>query len=80
MEALLNQVNFDCLSIEYLSAINAKATPSNLQVIRNYFNNNQDDLLDALLNVDECRKAKGNAVIEQFTKVKRFNNKRRKSA
>jgi len=78
MESLINQINFDCLAIEYLSAITAKVTPHNIEVVRNEFKNDADALLDAILSVDEVRKSNKNGVI-LLTKVKRY-NRRRKTA
>jgi hypothetical protein len=80
MESLLKQLNYDIMSMEYLARIDAKLNPANLQVIRNYFNNDSDTLLDAILSMDECRKAKGNVIIEQFRKVKRYNRRRKTAA
>jgi len=76
MDDLLKQLDFDVKAIEYLSCINAKVTPSNLQVIRNEFKNDPDDLLEAILNIDEVRKCNKNGVILQ-TKVKRFSNRKK---
>lgn len=77
MDALLEQIQFDCLALEYLSIIEAKITPHNIQAVRDYFKNDADSLLDGILNIDHVRKSKNKTIF--LTKVKRF-NKRRKTA
>jgi hypothetical protein len=74
MDNLTNQLNFDCMAVQYLAIIEAKATSSNLQIIREQFKNNQDDLLDGILNIDEVRKSRNRVIIENFKKAKRRKN------
>jgi hypothetical protein len=78
MESLIKQINFDIKAIDYLKAITAEISPYNIQTARTCFNNNPDDLLDAIISIDEVRKCTKNAVILQ-AKVKRFNKRRKKA-
>jgi len=72
MDDLLNKVNFDLLTLEYLQRIEAKVNNHNLGLVRDIFNNNPDDLLDSIINIDEVRKSASGQVIILRKKVKRF--------
>jgi len=56
MDSLLNQVNFDLLTCQYLEQIKAAISPANLAKARELFQNDPDLILDAIFGIDEVRK------------------------
>ena len=58
MDKLLQQINFDNLCLEYLRRIDKIESRHNIEICRKIYNNDSQQILEAIINVDEVRKIK----------------------